>query len=182
MLTVVSVGTLLYSSYLFGVPVWATQTPVATYQKPAVLKPKTITGIPIRIVIPSAVIDLPLDPGVYNSTTGQWSLSQVHAQYAVITAPANNEAGTTFVYGHGTHAIFGKIGLNPPPAGTIAYLYTNNNHVFSYTLQSVHAMQPTNTSILDNTSDGPPRLIIQTCTGIFSQWRTMFIFSYEKVQ
>src|SRR4051812_16772390 len=36
---------------------------------------KTISGRPVRIVVPSAPIDLPVDPGYYNSADGSWTLS-----------------------------------------------------------------------------------------------------------
>jgi hypothetical protein len=181
-LTIGTICTMLYSSHLFGTPVWAITKPVITYHKPIKLPPQVISGKPIRIVITSSGIDLPLDDGSYDSAAGTWTLSDTHAQFAMMTAVANNHAGTTFIYGHGTDAVFGKIGSNHPAAGTIAQVYTDNNHVFSYTLQTVRDMQPTDTSILADTSSGPPQLVVQTCTGIFSEWRTMFIFSFEKVQ
>jgi hypothetical protein len=181
-LTIGTITGLLYSSHLFGTPVWAVTKPVIVQHKPIKLPPKVISGKPVRIVIASSGIDLPLDEGNYDPTAGTWTLSDTHAQFAVMTAPANDHAGTTFIYGHGTDAVFGKIGSNHPATGTVAQIYTDNNHVFSYTLQTVRDMQPTDTSILNGTSSGSPQLVVQTCTGIFSEWRTMFIFAFEKVQ
>ena len=181
---VITIGTiagLLQSSHLFGTPVQADVPPHIVHHKPVVLPPKVISGKPNRIVISTAGIDLPIDDGTYDPATNTWTLSKTHAQFAVMTAPANDHAGTTFVYGHGTDAVFGKIGTNRPPAGTVAQLYTDSNHIFFYTLQVVRDYQPTDTSLLDDTADGPPRLIIQTCTGALSQWRTMFIFTFDKV-
>ena len=181
-LTIGTISGLLYSSHLFGTPVWAMTKPVIVHHTPIKLPPKVIAGKPIRIVIASNGIDLPIDEGTYDENTGAWTLSDIHAEFAVMTAPANDHAGTTFIYGHGTDAVFGKIGTTHPPAGAIAQIYTDNNRVFTYTLQTVRDMQPTDTSILADTTSGSPQLVVQTCTGVFSQWRTMFIFAFEKVE
>lgn len=180
-LSIGTIGGLLYSSHLFGTPVWAKTTPIVVQKKPVKLPPKVISGKPIRIVIPDAGIDLPVDEGVYNPDDGSWTLSDQHAQFATMTSLANDHAGTTFIYGHGTDAVFGKIGTNHPPIGTTALIYTDNNRVFRYSLESIADFQPTDTSIFSNTASGPSRLIVQTCTGVFSEWRTMFTFRFKDV-
>jgi hypothetical protein len=180
-LTIGAIGALLYSPHLFRQPVWAIDQTHVVHQKPIKLSPKVITGKPVRITIPSNGIDLLIDEGIYDPATRAWTLSPNHAQFAVMTIPPNNHGGTTFIYGHGTDAVFGKIGTNPPPAGTAAQIYTANGHMFSYTLQTVRNLKPNDTSILKDTSDGSPELIVQTCTGELSQWRTMFTFSFSGV-
>ena len=179
-LTIGTIGFTLYSSHLFGTPVWATPPPIV-YKKPAPLPPKVTSGKPVRIVIAAAGIDLPIDDGTYNAADGSWTLSDTHAQFASLSQLANDHAGTTFVYGHGTDAVFGKIGSNPPAIGTIAELHTDNGHVFAYSLQTVKNHEPSDTSIFDDMSSGSPRLVVQTCTGAFSEWRTMFVFEFKKV-
>jgi len=181
MITIGTIGGILYSSHLFGTPVWAQSKPAVIHHTSAIIPPKVISGTPVRIVIASSGIDLPLDQGDYNPADDSWTLSETHAQFAVMSSLPNNHAGMTFVYGHGTDAVFGKIGTNHPPAGTTAELYTDNGHIFTYTLQTVKDYEPTDTSLLDNTATGSPRLVVQTCTGIFSEWRTMFIFSFKDV-
>ena len=180
-LTFGTIGGLLYSSHLFGTPVWAQQKSIAVQQKPVPLPPKVISGTPVRIVIESAGIDLPIDEGTYNPADGSWTLSDTNAQFATMTAPANDYGGTTFIYGHGTDAVFGKIGTTHPPLGTTARIYTDNGHVFTYALESIGDFQPDDTSVFDDTVSGSPRLIVQTCTGIFSEWRTMFMFTLQGV-
>lgn len=180
--TVGVIGYALYPSLLIGTPVHADIK--RSQQKPH--KPVTprfvlVSGKPIRITIPDYAIDLAVDEGYYNAVDGSWSLSQTHAQFAMMTTLANNAGGNTFIYGHGTDGVFGKIGTTPPPVGTIAEIYTDTNHVFSYRLQEVKNLSPTDTTLLDDTTSGPPRLTIQTCTGSFSEWRTMFTFTFEKV-
>lgn len=179
--TIGTIGGILYSSHLFGAPAWAKPRPMTVHKKPTPLPPKVIAGKPIRIAITSAGIDLPVDDGVYNSGDGSWTLSDNHAQFATMTAPANDHAGMTFIYGHGTDAVFGKIGSNHPTVGTVAEIHTDNNRVFTYALKEIKNLTPNDTSILDDTANGPPRLVVQTCTGAFSEWRTMFVFTFERV-
>jgi LPXTG-site transpeptidase (sortase) family protein len=176
---------LLSPPHLFGMQPQNSYTPkpiVSSQHKIISKSSLNISGKPVRITIPDVNIDLPVDEGYYDKSSGTWTVSPNHAQFAVMTMPANNRAGTTFIYGHGTDAVFGKIGENPPPVGTIAQIYTDNNHIFSYQLQSVHNYNPKDTSLLDNVTNGPPQLLVQTCTGIYSQWRTMFLFTLEKAQ
>jgi hypothetical protein len=179
--TLGSIGALLYSSQLLGVAAWATPVAETTYQKPVVSKPQTISGKPNRIVIVDRNIDLAVNDGTYDRESRSWTLSDTNAQFAIASSLANDQMGTTFIYGHGTDAVFGKIGSNPPPIGTTAQLFTENGRVFSYQLADVQNLKPTDTWILRDTHTGNPRLIVQTCTGAFSEWRTMFIFSFKEV-
>lgn len=182
-LTVGTIGATLCSSQLLSKPTWSTdQTRVASHHTLSTKAPRTTTnGKPVRIIIPARNIDLAIDDGHYDPIAKTWTLSPNHAQFAVMTSRANDQSGTTFIYGHGTDAVFGKIGSNQPPAGTEAIVHTENGHIFRYTLQSVRNLKPTDTSILRNTSVGPPQLVVQTCTGALSEWRTMFTFSFRKV-
>lgn len=143
--------------------------------------PATISGAPTRIVIPSYNIDIPIEPGRYDASTKKWTLSDSHAHHAAITPIANNRAGATFIYGHGTDAVFGKIGSNPPGLGTAAYIHTDNDLTFTYLLSNVANHKPDETHVFEKSSYGTPRLIVQTCTGAFSEWRTMFTFTFKEV-
>lgn len=180
-LTIGTLGIIAAASYLYEKPVYAT---AQRNYHPQVGKhySKAISGKPIRIALPSAGIDLPLDDGIYDPQNQTWTLSDTRAQYALMSALANDRAGTTFIYGHGTDEVFGKIGSTHPPLGATAQLYTDNGHIFTYTLADIHDYTPADTSILNDTADGAPRLVVQTCTGAFSEWRTMFIFNFSKVE
>lgn len=180
-LTLGSIVALLYSSPILGLSAQAAPEPQPVSFKPIAKIPETISGKPVRIVIADRRIDLAIQDGGYDYKTRSWTLSDSNAQFAVASSPANDQKGATFIYGHGTNAVFGKIGSNPPPAGTRAQLFTNNGHTFEYELKSVQNLKPTDTWILKNTHKGSPKLIVQTCTGAFSEWRTMFIFSFKEV-
>ncbi len=182
---------LLYSFVLFGVVFLTLPVSPITQSRPVALtKASTyvaqnsrtvqrISGIPIRLVIPGSAIDIPVNPGYYNAATGQWTLSGFDAQFASVSSPANNVTGETFIYGHNNDFVFGSLRHNTPLAGSLALLYTSNGHIFSYTFQSVVSLGPTDTSVLDY--NGPPILMIQTCTGSLNEWRTEYTYSFNKV-
>ncbi|MDB5183572.1 MAG: hypothetical protein JWO07_253 [Candidatus Saccharibacteria bacterium] len=181
LITLGTIAGIVQSSHLFGSSVQADNlAPIARQVVP--VGPSVISGKPIRIAIDGTSIDMSLIDGYYNSNTNDWTLSDTHAQFAVMSALANNQHGTTFIYGHGTDAVFGQIGEHHPSMGTVAHIYTDSGHVFSYKLDDIHDYTPNDTSILNDTIDGHPRLVVQTCTGALSQWRTMFIFEYEGVK
>ena len=178
--TLGTIAGIMQSSHLFGVSVQADMAP-ALHQT-MTYSPSVISGKPVRIVIDGTGVDKTLIDGYYDPANNSWTLSTTHAQFAVMSALANNQQGTTFIYGHGTDAVFGEIGEHHPAIGTIAEVYTDSGHVFSYKLINIHDYNPNDTSILNDTIDGSPRLVVQTCTGALSQWRTMFIFDYEGVK
>ena len=183
---VLTIGLLAYTllpSQLFSTPVHGSIKPLSqTSHKPDSPRFVVISGKPVRITIPDYGIDLPVDDGSYNSATGLWTLSDTHAQFATMTANPNNYRGNTFIYGHGTDAVFGKIGSNTPQIGTIARVYTANNHVFLYKFLDARSLAPTDTEVFNNIMDSQPTLTVQTCTGIFSEWRTMFRFAFERLE
>lgn len=180
LLTIGTIGALLYSSHLHenGSPLATSST---LHYQPVTLVVDTVSGSPTRITIPDKSIDLPIDDGAYNQRTKRWSVSPLHANFAVTSVAPNNRSGTTFVYGHGTDQVFGKIGTSPPSIGSTAEIYTSNGHVFHYELALVQNLKPSDTWILKNTAGGQPRLIVQTCTGLLSEWRTMFVYQFKKV-
>src|SRR5579872_7109165 len=100
------------------------------------LKPevKVISGIPVRITIPSLYIDLPVDQGSYDPATNSWTLHDLRAYYAIYSAPANNIGGNTFLYGHNNYQTLGTIKSITP--GTLATVYTDNGHTFTYSFDS----------------------------------------------
>jgi sortase (surface protein transpeptidase) len=138
-----------------------------------------ISGRPVRIVIPDSGIDLPVDPGYYDAATDSWTLSGYNAQFAMISTLANDHAGETFIYGHNNNYVFGALRHNTPALGAQALIYTDNNRIFSYTFANSTSVDPSDVSYLNYA--GPPQLVIQTCTGSFNEWRTMYVFNFDKV-
>jgi hypothetical protein len=179
-LTIGTAGYLLLPGQLFSTPAHAEMPKRQIPKQPVKPRFVLVSGIPVKIVIPASGIDLSVDPGYYNPADGSWTLSQSHAQYAMMTTLANNSSGNTFIYGHGTDAVFGKIGTQTPTVGAQALIYTDNGHILSYRFHDARNLAPTDTSVFDE-YNGPAILTIQTCTGSLSEWRTMFRFDFEKV-
>lgn len=143
-----------------------------------------ISGIPDRIVIPNSsydgtVVDLPVDPGYYNASTATWTLSGYRAQFAMTSSLANNFGGETYIYGHNNDYVFGALRHVTPAVGSTALLYTTNGHIFSYTFVEANSIAPDMTSVL--AYNGPPIMVIQTCTGSFNEVRTLYYYNFQKL-
>jgi LPXTG-site transpeptidase (sortase) family protein len=139
--------------------------------------PQVISGHPIEIVAPSVNVDMPVVDGFYDPTTSGWTLNPDKAQFAAITTQPNDQSGQTFIYGHATQRVFGKL-LNMHVGDQVSVL-TSNGYKFTYTLKQTEVVTPSNTGILGYT--GSPRLLLQTCVGAFSQDRKFFILDFTKV-
>ena len=152
--------------------------PIAQIQKQAPVAPQAVSGHPVRIVASSVGVDMPVVDGFYDTTTGNWTLYSDKAQFATMTTEPNDKAGQTFIYGHATQRVFGKL-LNMN-VGDQAEVYTSNGYKFTYTLKQTEVVTPQNTNILGYT--GSPRLLLQTCVGAWSQNRKFFILDFTKVE
>lgn len=144
-------------------------------------KPDLTNGKPIQIKIKSLGINLPVTDGEYNEQTGAWTLSDTHANYAVMSTPANNQGGSTFIYGHYKEGVFDN--LHDLTAGDKAVLITDNGYKFTYVFRSSHVVDPYNGSLLNYR--GKPILHLQTCSGAWMQNRQIFVLDfvkYEKIQ
>lgn len=180
--TVISIGVAVSTPYVAAkapiIPAAPVQPVHVKSTEPKVVE---ISGIPNRITIPSPYknIDLPIVPGVYDPSTNAWTLNGYLAQFATVSAPANNVGGETFIYGHNNDYVFGALRHVTPAIGTEADVYTTNGHEFAYTFEKSWSVGPYSVSTLDYT--GPSVLLIQTCTGSLNQYRTMYLFTFEKV-
>lgn len=140
--------------------------------------PDVVQGVPVRVQVDSARINLPVITGSYNQKTGQWTLTNTSAQYADRSLPANNKAGTTLIYAHAEQNLFGRLSQLSP--NSTAYVYTDNGYKFTYTLTTTEAVSPRQTSVI--TSEGAPQLLLQTCSGTFSQNRQLYYFKLQSYQ
>jgi LPXTG-site transpeptidase (sortase) family protein len=148
----------------------ATAAPVA---------PKVVlAGKPVRITIPALSLDLPVIDGHYDTARQEWTLSGSKAHYAVITAPANNAGGNTFIYGHNTKGVFDT--LNRIQLGNQAIVTTDNGHIFTYRFKGALETEPTEDALFRY--QGKPILTVQTCSGLWYQNRQLFTFDLESAQ
>lgn len=135
-----------------------------------------IQGKPVRILIPALSINLPIVDGKYDSTNQIWSVSGVAANYATNTPLINNKGGRTIIYGHAVMSILGK--LQDVKKGDIAYIYTDNGHIFQYKYTSSEVVKPQDTSVFDHLK-GSAGIYVMTCDGMWSSERRIALFNLE---
>lgn len=158
----------------------ATPPPAARQQEPIVTsnKPKVKSGTPVRVVIPARGIDLSVKNGTYDAASGTWTLNDTGAFYATPTTPVNSGGGTTLIYGHNTPAIFNNLHQLKP--NEELSVYTDNGFIFRYRFDNSQEVNPDNVSMFRN--DGPPTVILQTCSGVWSEYRKLFAFRLVSVE
>ena len=138
---------------------------------------KAISGVPNRIVIPSLRLDIRVKIGSYDQKTKQWTISDDGAYYADYSIVPNDTIGTSLIYGHARWGIFGALPDLPEKADL--YVYTESEHVFHYQYIAVTNVEPSNTNIFSR--KGVPQLVLQTCSGAWSQYRSLYTFSFVEV-
>ncbi len=137
-----------------------------------------VEGRPSVISVPSVGINLPIIDGIYYPKSASWSLSLDKAHYAVMTSLSNNQSGNTFIYAHNRRGVF--INLPSVKVGDLAVITTEDGKKFTYRYRSATTTNPNDTQILNY--QGAPILSLQTCTGLWYQNRTIFIFDYVSVE
>lgn len=148
-----------------------------THQPPQEAQPTQIRQVidsnPQQIVIPDLSIDVKLLPGDYDHATGRWNISDETAFFASVTDPDNLSVGNNlFIYGHNSRNIFANLPFIQHD--TKIYLNTSDGKSIEFSLIESRIVEPTEAGILDY--DGTPRLILQTCTGLFNQQRFIAYF------
>lgn len=175
------VGVAFYVLYVYQAPtpvMAETHEPVRIKQVQQVIA--ATSGTPVRIAIPDIGVDLAIGVGSYNPTDGSWTLDNERAFYADTSVPANDNNGVTLIYGHARRSVFGR--LPEIAGGNEVIVYTDTGYAFHYAYESKRDVTPADTSILH--SDGPPTLVLQTCSGPWDAYRTLVSFRFtgdEKV-
>lgn len=157
----------------------AQNSPITTVAAtPPTVSPQAISGHPAHINIPSVGIDLNVIDGTYNPKDGSWTLSDNKVQFGTMTPEPNNQTGNTFIYGHATNQVFGR--LPRIKAGAEVAVTTSNGYRFIYRYRDNIIVSPTDTSILNPTQS--PTLTLQTCTGFWSENRQIFHFDFVRIE
>ncbi len=140
--------------------------------------PSVISGKPVRIVVPRLGINLLVEEGNYDSIKHTWTLSAGNAHFATPSMPPNDYQGNTLVYGHNHDLVLGR--LRNSAVGDIAQIFTENGPTFVYSFTNFENVKPDNMSAFKY--QGPPTLIIQTCTGNWNETRGLYSFKFERVE
>ncbi|MDQ2973312.1 MAG: class F sortase [bacterium] len=178
------IATLLYGD-LTGIQSWfdnrnnnqsssnvvvASPATVATNEEPLV------SGKPARLIITNPNIDLAVEPGNYNPADKSWTLSKTNLNWGIMTQPLNNKSGITYIYGHYKKGVL--YDLPKISAGQEVTVTAEDGRNFVYRFRSSEIVEPHNANILSY--QGPPILVIQTCTGLTFEKRQMFTFDYVR--
>jgi LPXTG-site transpeptidase (sortase) family protein len=100
------------------------------------------------------------------------------ANYATETALINNFLGQSLIYGHSTHAVFGKL-LDIKP-GAEVFVYTSNGRLFEYKYSGSQDVSPRQTEIVADMLKSPAGLKLITCDGPYFQYRRLMSFELIK--
>lgn len=157
----------------------AEQRQAVSSQKPILPAGRVVkNGKPSQMSIPRLQIDLPLQDGDYNPTSGEWTLSEQHAYFALPSPYANDYQGNTLIYGHNNVLVFAK--LDQLQYGDELVVSTSNGHVFRYIYVKSQAVPPDNLSVFRY--EGPPIVTVQTCSGSWYQNRSLYTFILKGVE
>jgi LPXTG-site transpeptidase (sortase) family protein len=143
------------------------------------MAPEKALSAPKRLVISRLGMDLSVIPGVYDSATKTWTLTDTDVQYASATSLPNDKSGDTLLYGHNTSQVLAPTsGLE---IGDIAQVTIEDGRVFTYTYASDRFVDPSDTSVLRQT-DSHPQLTLLTCNGLWDTKRRLMVFDFVSVQ
>lgn len=178
-------GTTLFTTHIVrpgvlfkDMPLPSTALAAELPKPPVFQQAQVISGTPTKIALPSLGLDITVDPGIYNSIDHTWTLSPSHAHFAEPSMPPNNKQGNTLIYGHNNDYVFGL--LRNIHAGDTAIITADNGHRFYYSFVSAENVKPDNMIVFQY--QGPPTLVIQTCTGNWNEWRKLSTFKLIKVE
>lgn len=175
-MALITVSTLFFKHLVFSSPVIYSSKPTPIVTEVSAVD--TVKGKPTFITIPALQINSGVENGVYNSANHTWNLSFAYVHHAEMSAPANMRGGNTFIYGHNTEKLFGR--LPNLKTGDEAIVETADGLKFHYQFQSVSVVQPDDVSALDYS--GLPILTLQTCSGNWNEKRQMFRFTLQHVE
>ena len=138
---------------------------------------EVVSGVPVRLQIDAADVDIAVSDGGYDAENHTWELSTDTAHYADITPPANNQVGNTFIYGHNRREVFAS--LDKLTIGDQAVIQTVNGKTFIYTLRNIEDVEPTDVSLFEY--QGTSILTVQTCSGNWFEKRRLYTFDFTEV-
>jgi LPXTG-site transpeptidase (sortase) family protein len=131
-------------------------------------------GKPIRLTVPAVGVDVPVADGAFDPNTGEWTLGDSSAYFALPSIPANDSNGTTVIYGHARPGMFEPL-INLGP-GMSAEVRTDIGKTFNYEFISMREVDPSDTTVFNDV--GPPMLVLQTCSGPWDVYRALYTFKY----
>jgi sortase A len=120
--------------------------------------------LPVRLLIPSLDIDVPITAGTI--IDGMWSISDTHASHLVSSAYPGDD-GNMILYGHDKRSILGKLPRITVGDGIIVEDTEGNEH--RYNVTEIHTVSPNDTDLIQPTDSTV--LTVYTCTGFLNSKR-----------
>lgn len=132
-----------------------------------------ISGRPVRLQIERLGSSFEVRTGEYDSAKQTWTLDTQHVFWANLSMPANSERGTTLLYAHAEPDLFGK--LPELQISDVVTVTTDSGYTLRYKLVGGQTVNPDDSAFLLERT-GAPRLMLQTCTGMWWEKRQLFAF------
>jgi LPXTG-site transpeptidase (sortase) family protein len=134
---------------------------------PTLLSNTNPSEIPLRIVIPSVNIDLPITEA--NVINGSWELSETKASHG-IGSSYPGQKGNTVIFAHARDGLF--LPLRKSKVNDIVYVLTNNTW-HRYEIVKLHEVTPDTIEVIQPTID--ETLTLFTCSGFADSKRLIVI-------
>lgn len=154
-----------------------TVSPQTTIQRPVESERQVVTLSPARLAIPSLNIDMPIESGAFNETTGEWNITSQAVYFASETSLPSNTPGNTVIYGHNNRRVFGP--TKKLKAGDELVISDKNGRQLQYVFQSSRLVEPSDISILDSKPNDAEVTLI-TCDGLSNELRRLMFFTLKE--
>jgi len=127
---------------------------------------------PEFLLIPELGVKQAIVPAQKNGS--KWETTTKGVSY-LSTSPMPGEVGNSIFYGHNWPSILGSI-VNIKPGQEIAVVFSDGS-VKKFSVEYTQIVEPTQASILDQTSD--KRITLYTCTGFLDTKRFVVTAFYQ---
>lgn len=124
---------------------------------------KATDNIPVRVLIPTSDIDLPIIPS--EIVNGYWELSETTASYG-LGSGTPGENGNTVIFAHAREGLF--YNLKDVKKGGIIYVFTKDKW-YRYKIDKITEVLPNQTEVIQPTKN--ETLTLYTCSGFYDEKR-----------
>lgn len=119
---------------------------------------------PVRIIIKSLKIDLPIIPA--RISNAQWETTHAGVSY-LVSSPIPGERGNSILYGHNWTNLLANL-TKAKPGDTVEIRYSDSSKKI-FVIELTGVISPNQTHILEPSTD--TRITLYTCTGFFDSKR-----------
>jgi len=125
---------------------------------------ETHKKLPVRIIIPSLGIDLPIVESEIKD--GKWEVTDIGVSY-LKTSPVAGEIGNSVLYGHNWSNLLGN--LIKVKTGDEIEVYFSDGNIKRFVVTLIQEVKPNDISVLKSTTD--QRITLYTCSGFLDSKR-----------